>query len=64
MIDIPALNSALIEENDDLEVAFATLAERDVDESSRVLLDALTTGLTAIHKRQGDLIILMLRTNR
>jgi len=64
MINIKTLHSGLVEENDELAATFATIAERDLDQPTQALLDTVIAGLTAIHKRQGDHITLMLRTNQ
>ncbi len=65
MIDIPALNSKLVAQDEALRRRFAGLIEEMSDDTAgQALVEVVAEGLAAIHERQGNLITLMLRTNR
>jgi hypothetical protein len=64
MINITAINDELVEQDRALRDLFADIAgQAPLDPSTRAIVDTLAAGLAAIHKRQGNLITLMLRTN-
>ena len=64
MIDIPALNSKLVAQDEVLRARFARLTESmGNDDAGRALVEVVAEGLAAIHERQGNLITLMLTTN-
>lgn len=65
MIDIPALNSQLVTQDDVLRQTLEKLVAATTEETSaRTLVAVVAEGLAAIHERQGNLITLMLRTNQ
>ena len=65
MIDIPALNSKLVAQDDALRQKFADLIEAMPDDNAgQTLVEVVAAGLAAIHERQGNLITMMLRTNQ
>jgi hypothetical protein len=65
VIDIPALNSKLVAQDEALRTRFAGLIESMSDDTAgQALVEVVAEGLAAIHERQGNLITLMLRTNR
>ena len=65
MIDIPALNSKLVEQDNALRQKFADLiAAMPDDHAGSTLAEVVAEGLAAIHERQGNMITLMLRTNQ
>lgn len=65
MIDIHALNSQLVAQDEALRARFASLTESmSNDDAGRALVEVVAEGLAAIHERQGNLITLMLRTNQ
>lgn len=64
MINIPALNSKLVAQDEALRARFAGLTESmSNDDAGRALVEVVAEGLAAIHERQGNLITLMLTTN-
>jgi hypothetical protein len=64
MIDITALTNRLAAQDQALREQFATIADAaPLDPAARAIVDTLAAGLTAINERQGDLIMLMVRTN-
>ena len=63
MINIPALNKQLIEQDEALRARFAEVAAgTDLDPGMKALLELVGDGLAAIHERQGNMITLLIRT--
>ena len=63
MINIPALNKQLVEQNEALRSRFADVAaSTDLDPAMKALLELVGDGLAAIHERQGNMITLLIRT--
>ncbi len=64
MINIAALNSQLVEQDEALRARFTQITSRVTDDDAmRALAELIGEGLAAIHERQGNMITLMLRTN-
>ena len=62
MIDVPALNSKLVAQDEALRQKFSCLIESITDDRpGQALVEVVAEGLAAIHERQGNLITLMLR---
>ena len=65
MIDVPALNSKLVAQDEALRQKFARLIESMTDDrTGQALVEVMAEGLAAIHERQGNLITVMLRTSQ
>ena len=64
MINIADLANRLAEQDLALREQLSGIAaEVPLDPATRVIVDTLAAGLSAIHERQGNLITLMVRTN-
>ena len=64
MINIPALNSQLVAQDEALRATFAQLiGEMSGDAADHTLVQVVAAGLASIHERQGNLIISMVQTN-
>lgn len=65
MIDIAALNAQLVAQDDALRAKLAAVIDTMSDDTTgQSLVQVVADGLAAIHERQGNMITLMLRTNR
>lgn len=63
MLDIPAINAQLVQQDTALRTVFARAAATEgLDTAMRSLVEAIGEGLAAIHERQGNMITLMLQT--
>lgn len=63
MLDIPAINAQLVQQDAALRAVFArAVATGGLDPAMRTLVEAIGEGLAAIHERQGNMITLMLQT--
>lgn len=64
MIDIAEVNARLVEQDEALRVCFAAITGGIGDASLRAIAGLVAEGLSAIHERQGNQILLSLQTGR
>ena len=62
MINIADLNNRLVQQDEELRATLATLASGIGDESLRAIAEIVAAGLTALHERQGNKILLSMQT--
>ncbi len=64
MINIAEINNRLVQQDEALRTHLAEVAARvEGDSATSAIIEVLSESLAAIHERQGNLILLMLKTN-
>ena len=62
MINVGDINRRIIDQNTALSSELTTAAAQVSDQDLRAVATMLAVGLAALHERQGDAILLMLRS--